>query len=108
MASPEDVANLRAAINEPDDSNGWSDEELALLIDAEPTLNAAAATAWVRKAGQLSSLVDVSESGSSRKLSDLYKNAMAMGAHYKGLDATDPVVPTSDRPIVQRIRRGFV
>jgi hypothetical protein len=107
VASPEDIAALRDLISEPDDSNGWTDERLGGLLDSGLTLNAAAGKAWVLKAGTFATLVDVSESGSSRKLSDLRKNAMEMGSYYSGLDGSDVVVPDSDRPIVQRIRRGF-
>ena len=107
MASPEDVQALRDLINEPDDANGWTDEKLAAIVDGTATLNAAAGKAWTLKAGQYSTMVDVSESGSSRKLGDLYKNAIAMGKFYGGLDVEDVEV-SGDRPIVQRIRRGFV
>lgn len=107
MPSLEDVAALREAINEPDDSNGWSDDRVGALIDAETTLNAAISRAWLLKAGQYAALVDVSESGSSRKLSDLRKNAMEMSTHYGNLDGEEAVEATGGRPIVQRIRRGF-
>jgi hypothetical protein len=107
MASFEDVTKLRGLTNELDDSNGWTDERLGNLIDTSLTLNAAASHVWLLKAGQYATLVDVSESGSSRKLSDLRKNAMEMVAYFKGLDVTDADT-SGGRPIVQRIRRGFV
>lgn len=104
MASPEDIATLRGLVGEPDDSNGWTDEKLGDIIDGETSLNLAASKVWVLKAGQFAHLVDVSESGSSRKLSDLRKNAMEMGSYYAGLGAP---VPVADVPVIQRIRRGF-
>jgi hypothetical protein len=105
MASEDSIAELRLLINEPDESNGWTDEKLAVIIDANETLNIAASKVWYLKAGQFSTLVDVAESGSSRKLSDLMKNAQAMGGLYASADGT--AVQTTDRPIIQRIRRGF-
>lgn len=106
MASVEDITALRDLVNEPDDTNGWTDEKLGNLIDGEATLNAAASKVWVLKAGQFASLVDVSESGSSRKLSDLRKNAIEMAKHYTGLDEV-PAQAVTDVPIISRIRRGF-
>lgn len=106
MATAAEVLELRDYINEPDDSNGWSDTKLSGYIDRYDSALAAAARVWSVKASEFSSLVDVSESGSSRKLSDLYKNATSMAAHYSGLNGGGVVAP-SDSPVVSRIRRGF-
>jgi hypothetical protein len=106
MATVEQVAELRRLINEPDDTNGWTDEILDDLIDANATLNASAKAVWVAKASTYSTLVDVSESGSSRKLGDLYKNALAMAKMFGDQDDED-VAEVVDRPVIARIRRGF-
>ena len=106
MATEDQIRQLRQMISEPDDSNGWTDTRLGELVDATDTLNVAASQAWYLKAGEFSQLVDVSESGSSRKLGDLMKNAKEMGALYGGLDgATTP--SAGGAPVIQRIRRGF-
>lgn len=107
MASLEDIATLRELINEPDDSNGWTDERLGGLLDSGLTLNGAAGRAWVLKAGQYSTLVDVAESGSSRKLGDMHKNALAMAARYQALEEAEGEAVAPSGPIIQRIRRGF-
>ncbi len=106
MATPDEIAALRLLINEPDDTNGWTDEKLEAVIDAATSINDAARSVWVSKAGSFSTLVDVSESGSSRKLSDLQKNALAMAKYYGDLDGGD-LPDATDGPIVTRIRRGF-
>lgn len=103
MASPESIAALRAMIADTETPYTFSDEQLAAIIDAQATMNAAAAQVWSLKAGQLASLVDVSESGSSRKLSDLRKSALEMSAYYAGLDA--PATQTASGPVIHRIRR---
>ena len=103
MATEEDIAQLRLMVNEPDECGGWDDEKLGLAIDGTDTLNAAAAGVWLLKAGQASSLVDVSESGSSRKLSDIQKNALSMSQQYASIDA--PEVAAETGPVIQRIRR---
>jgi hypothetical protein len=105
MASEDQIAQLRQMVAEPDDSNGWDDDRLAAIIDDNETLNAAASAVWNLKAGEYATLVDVSESGSSRKLGDLRKNAMEMGAFYQASDQAPETV--SNGPVVSRIRRGF-
>lgn len=105
MATEEQIFELRGLISEPDDSNGWTDERLSSLIDGTATMNAAAARGWLLKAGEYASLVDVSESGSSRKLSDLRKNAMEMSQYYGSLDGA--ATPTHSGPVIGRIRRTF-
>lgn len=107
MASLEDVNKLRDLIGEPDESNGWTNEKLAEIIDASASVVEAAAKVWTSKAATYATLVDVSESGSSRKLSDLHKNALAMSSHYnQAHQATLPPVTTAG-PVVNRIRRSL-
>jgi pectin methylesterase-like acyl-CoA thioesterase len=105
MATEEQILELRGLVSEPDDSSGWTDAKLAAAIDSTDSLNGAASKVWYLKAGEYASLVDVSESGSSRKLSDLRKNAMEMGAHYGAAGGTP--APAGSGPVIQRIRRGF-
>lgn len=106
MASPEDIATLRDLVAEPDDTNGWTDAKLGALLDTPMTINASASHVWSVKAAELATLVDVAESGSSRKLGDLYKNAKEMAAHFKALDDED-VGEVVDVPVIARIRRSF-
>ena len=104
MASEDQIAALRQMINEPDDTcEGYDDATLGAVIDGTLTLNAAAAQIWFLKAGQAATLVNVSESGSSRNLSDIMKNAQAMGKLYADLDA--PEAADVSGPVIQRIRR---
>jgi len=105
MATAEDIAALRLLINEPNDVEPWTDEVLAAIIDSTTSLPAAASQVWTSKAASYSSLVDVSESGSSRKLGDLHKNALGMAAHFAAVGG-DPVT-TTDVPVISRIRRTF-
>lgn len=104
MASEDEIAQLRVMVSEEDDCGGWDDDRLGTIIDGTDTLEAAAAKVWYLKAGQAATLVDVSESGSSRKLSDLRKNATEMGNLYAGLAKADEAV-VEDVPVIQRIRR---
>lgn len=85
MATPEEIAAFRLLIGAPDNVDPYTDEVLSDRIDAaEGDLNGLASSIWREKAAHYSTLVDVSESGSSRKLSDLHKNALAMAASFGG------------------------
>jgi len=113
MADPSDIEYVMELVNEVDDSNGWTAERVAAYIDREGSNYLAASAIWTVKAGEFSTAVDVSESGSSRKLSDLKKNALDMAAHYRKLGTPEEVaVDRLDTapfsvPIV-RARRGRV
>ena len=74
-----------------------NDTDLAdLLTENDGDVNLAAAAFFDRQATKFSRLVDVSESGSSRSLSQLYKNAVAMSDSYRKRIATsDPKAPSS-------------
>lgn len=104
MATEDQIAALRKMVAEADDSDGWTDEQLAAIIDEQGNLNTAAAVVWSLKAGQAVTLVDVSESGSSRKLGDIRKNALEMSAYYSGLNAAEVIAETPG-PVIQRMRR---
>jgi hypothetical protein len=82
MATPEEVAALRLFVAEPDDST-YTDEILGVILDSSETANAAAYEIWLQKAARYSDVVDISEGGSQRKNSDLYKNAMTMAELFK-------------------------
>jgi hypothetical protein len=100
MASKEQITALRLLINEQDDKAPYDDIALSTRIDATPSTEGLAAQIWREKAAMYASLVNVSESGSSRSLSDLHKNALAMA---KALGDSDPAAPGSG-PSVRGVR----
>jgi hypothetical protein len=77
MATADQIATLRLYVSEPDQAT-WTDEMLSSIIDSSTSLNTAAVEVWDSKAAALATLVDISEGGSSRKNSDLVKNALLM------------------------------
>jgi hypothetical protein len=90
VATAEEIAAFRLLIDEGDDVEPYSDLSLNMRIDAALSSQALAAEIWMEKAASYASLVNVSESGSSRSMSDLHKNALAMA---KGFGAVDPTGP---------------
>lgn len=105
MATPEQIAALRLLIAEPVNAAPYTDAVLGAAIDAAAgDLNAAAQGFWVSKAASYSELVDTSEGGSSRKMSDLAKNALAM-VKYFGDQIPDGNEPVSRGTRVAKLRR---
>jgi hypothetical protein len=106
MASEDEILELRQLVAEADDSSGFEDEYLSLIIDATESMNAAASKVWSIKAGRYASLVDVTESGSSRKLGDLRKNAAEMAAYYGDLDV--PAAQVAELAAQRMLTRYFI
>lgn len=101
MAEAADIAELRRLINELDNAAPWTDEVLGARIDAnEGTLSSLAATIWREKAATYASMVDIKEGNSDRKLSQLYKQALAMADSLGGeLASAGASRPTRTRKI---------
>lgn len=83
MASAEEIAALRLLIGQPDDVAPYTDAELSDRIDETGDLDLLAYNIWTEKAASYSDVVDMTESGSSRSLSQLQKNALSMAATFE-------------------------
>lgn len=81
MATAAEISVVRLGTNEPEDTNGFTDDVISTLIDEGDT-DSATASIWRRKAAKYAELVDTTEAGASHKFSDLHKNALAMAAQY--------------------------
>jgi hypothetical protein len=102
MATQEQIDKLRQYVAEPDETD-FTDETLAAIIDASASLNAAAVEVWDMKAASLSTLVDISEGGSSRKNSDLAKNALLMRGLFQG--RIDLAAESARGTVIRRLAR---
>lgn len=94
MASVEDIQEVKHLAYVPLEAFVVADEDLEVLVDAKG-INGSVAHLWTRYASSLAGLVDVSESGSSRKLGDLHKNALAIAKTYTDLSSGEVAVATS-------------
>lgn len=83
MATTEEIKEVRDLT---DGAELFTDEQLGALIDSGLSVNAVAYRVWQSAAASYSKLVNVSESGSSRSMGDLYKNALAMAKSFKDAD----------------------
>lgn len=89
QVTAEMVQQLRDNIDEQDDAAPYTDDQLKLKIADANGVGAASYYIWVNKAAALSTLVDISEGGSTRKNSQAYTAAASMVEHFKGYVPTD-------------------
>lgn len=89
MATEAEIAELRLKTDLPESDPPYTNEFLSALIDAQESVDGAAGVVWRHKAASYASLVDTSESGSSRKMSQLQENALRM-ASLADVDALAP------------------
>jgi hypothetical protein len=88
-ATDQDVIYLKTLIGD----TTLTDEQLKIIMDqnlnedGSVNFNKSAASVWGSKAAEYAGLVNVSESGSSRSLGDLHKNALAMQKSFESKDA---------------------
>jgi hypothetical protein len=97
MATAEEIVSLRRMVNEPTNTAPWTDDTLGLIIDAAIDLDAAAASVWRSKAASVAHLVDISEGGSSRKMSEMHKNFLSIAEGYEQTSAANPALPRAPR-----------
>jgi hypothetical protein len=90
VATAEEIAAFRLLIDEAADALPYDDISLTNRLDAASSPQALGREIWLEKAAKFASLVNVSESGSSRSMSDLHKNAIAMA---KALGDAEPDAP---------------
>jgi hypothetical protein len=102
MATAEQIAELRLLIAEPT-ADVYTDAILGSIIDARSgEMNGSAYDVWVQKAASSAELVDISEGGSSRKMGDVYEQALSMARHFAG---ATPGGTTPDAPRYPRLSK---
>lgn len=103
-------AYLRELISEPAGSTEWPDERMdalgpgALLPNGTYDLRLYAALIWEAKAADTTELVNVSESGSSRNMSQVFDHAVKMAERFRAPAPT--TTNQENRPRSTRISRA--
>lgn len=111
MATSEERERLRDMLNEPDDTNGWTDIRLDALLantanpDGSLDFRAAASGGWEEKAASLTSLVNITENGSSRSSSQEFDHALKMAQMFSGGGPDETGSSSLPRPRSTRIVR---
>lgn len=91
MASQEEIDEVRDMLGSSSETNGWDDTKIGGLLDAGDSAVTIARRYWESQMSESTDLADIDESGSSRKLSQIFKNNQAMAAYYRGAEqAEDP------------------
>jgi hypothetical protein len=93
MASADELGSLRRATDTLTTDPVYTDGLVSSLIDSLG-VNGTAAVIWREKAAKYASMVNTTEAGSSRSMSDLYTHAVEMASMYTRLAASEetPVV----------------
>ena len=91
MATAEEIAALRLLIAEPTEDT-YTDADLNTRLSAAANEYTVAFDIWTEKAAAAAGLVDISEGGSSRKLGDIYEQALGMAdaMRERAVSATNP------------------
>ncbi|QFG08158.1 hypothetical protein SEA_OTTERSTEDTS21_18 [Gordonia phage OtterstedtS21] len=90
------IDDVKAAL--PGDMPNWTDQYIEEQIADGKTLAGMLASAWQQKATKLYALVDVAESGSSRNMSGVYKNALELARYWKEIADKEEDRATVGRP----------
>ena len=79
MANADDVAQVLELL--PADA-GWDETKIGEMLDAGNSIYKVMLRYWNKAAADSAKLVSISESGSSRDLSTIHRNAVAMAAYW--------------------------
>jgi hypothetical protein len=104
MATIAQIAELRLAIQEPINAEPYTDDFLSELIDTYG-MDDSEGRIWEAKAASVSKLVDISEGGSSRKMSQIFTNYSALAARAYGRGEEPIVDPTAIAPRSRKATR---
>lgn len=104
MATLEEWLKLRKMTGEVGSAT-YSDLDLDKFILDAGTLDGAASIIWGEKASSYAELVDISEAGSSRKNSDLFKNARIQQLYFAGLPGDGGTLPEGSFTTTRRTVR---
>jgi hypothetical protein len=106
MASADELAALRRATDTTTADAVYTDGLVTPLIDSLG-VNGAAAVIWREKAAKYAAMVNTTEAGSSRSMSDLYAHAIEMAEMYARLSDNEevPVDPNAGYTFTTEIER---
>lgn len=80
MASEADIEAVKDLM--PGSDEDWDDQKIGIYLDAGRSIAKVMQLFWESRASKLHTMIDISESGSSRSLSRLYDNAMKLAEYW--------------------------
>lgn len=106
MALQPDIDAVLGTLGPTAATEGWTALKVSTLLDSGMTKDAVSLAYWESRMAATSNLVNMSESGSSRNLSDIYKNAAAQAEYFRVKKAAgDPLSGVSRRVKTRSIKR---
>lgn len=108
MAEQLQVDEVRNNLPKEAEAEGWDDVKISAMLDGGMSVTRIVANWWRYRATQTANFVDVSESGSSRSLSTIHKNAVELRDYWDKKLADEenpPIVETVGRIAFHRIKR---
>lgn len=85
MATPAEIEAVKDQLPEDAGEYGWDDDRIGEALDSGLTGNSLLLAFWDKVSVSTADLTDMSESGSSRSLSQIHKNALGMAKLYRDL-----------------------
>lgn len=85
MAEQSDIDAFKTLLPSNYESYGWNDTVIGTLLDAGKSQNAILLQYWDKVAAETAEFADMSESGSSRSLSVIHRNAVSLAKMYRDL-----------------------
>lgn len=83
MADPNAVLQAMQLLGPDAPDNGWNEIRVGADLDAGLTPNAIALAWWKSRMAQTATLIDISEGGSTRSISQAWQHAQAMVTFYQ-------------------------
>lgn len=87
MADAQEVQDVLGMLGPIAPTEGWTAEKIAAMLDAGDRPTEIARQYWESRMASTANLVDVAESGSSRKMSQITDNAAKLAAYWGSVDA---------------------
>lgn len=105
MATAAQIAALRVLIAEPGPDAPYDDATLGALIDAASSIYDVAYVYWTGKTAATTTLVDMSEGGSTRKMGDVSEKAWRMAQRMRQLADENSLPPNGVGVRVSKLTR---
>lgn len=105
MADEAEILAVQSVLSsDAEVTEGFDDEGIGVKLDSGLTLASIASSFWRSKAAATSALVSVSESGSTRDLGSIHKNAIAMMDYWDKQVEKERAIADGETPKRTRVR----
>ena len=100
MADPIQISEIQDLM--PGGDEDWDEAKISSYLDADKTVPECLQLFWESRASRLHTMIDISESGSSRSLSRLYDNALKLAEYWAGKVEKDKEAAKEEQADLER------